>query len=434
MRLFWDFFSFQDPNVRWVSLGITLMCASTAVVGVFAFLRKKALSGDAVSHAVLPGICLAFLLTETKAAWALLPGAVLTGLLSLWCIDRLTQDSRLKPDTAIALVLSVFYGAGILLLTLIQNNGPEGQSGLDKFLFGKAAALLPEDMWVFAAFCGLILLLIIAHYETFRLLSFHPAYAQSRGFAVRRLEALLSLLTVGVIAIGIQAVGVVLMAALLITPAAAARYWSHRLSAILWIAAGIGALGGLMGTFVSYTYPRMPTGPWVVATLSFLAFGSVLLGPKKGAWVRYRQARRNHQKMEEENLLKCLYQMGEAAQDWQKAWPREEIAHRRFFKPRALRRSIRQLRQKKYLLVQPQGLALSPEGIMAGRRITRIHRLWELYLTQHLQLAQDHVHEDAEAIEHIITPELEKALEARLNYPDLDPHQSPIPYDPPQTQ
>lgn len=429
MQTLIDFFSFTDPNVRWVVAGIMAMCAGSALVGVFAFLQKKALVGDAISHAILPGICLSFLVTESKATWALLPGAFLTGWFSLIAIDYLTRHTKLKSDASIALVLSVFYGVGILLLTMIQNMELSQQSGLDKFLFGKAAAMVYGDVIVLMGLSVLIALVIFSLYRPFLLLSFNPEYAQSLGYPIRFLEGLLSGLTVLSVAIGVQAVGVVLMAALLITPAATARYWTNRLSIMLILAACFGAFSGLMGTYISYTYPHMPTGPWVVTVLSVMAILSVLFGRKKGVLASQRQFRRNGRKMLEENLLKCLYHLGEIDQEWQKKRTWAEITQKRLFTKRQLRRAWRALQRKKLLITDSEGLSLTHEGEKVGRRITKIHRLWELYLTKHLHLASDHVHEDAEAIEHVITPELEKELELQLGYPVLDPHQEPIPYD-----
>ncbi len=429
MQTLIDFFSFTDPNVRWVVLGIMAMCAGSALVGVFAFLRKKALVGDAVSHAILPGICLSFLVTESKATWALLPGAFLTGWFSLIAIDYLTQHTKLKSDSAIALVLSVFYGVGILLLTMIQNMELAQQSGLDKFLFGKAAAMVYEDVVVLIGLSLLIIVVIFSLYRPFRLMTFNPDYAQSLGYPIRLLEGLISGLTVLSVAIGVQAVGVVLMAALLITPAAAARYWTNRLSVMLILAAVFGSFSGLMGTFISYTYPRMPTGPWVVTVLSVIAILSVLLGRKKGVIAHQRKLYRNRRKMLEENLLKCLYHLGELDSDWQKKRTWTEITQKRLFTKRQFQSAWKTLHRKKLLIADREGLALTKEGEKVGRRVTKIHRLWELYLTKHLHLASDHVHEDAEAIEHIITPELEKELELQLGYPELDPHEELIPYE-----
>src|SRR5687768_13517041 len=144
MDILIEFFSFRDPNIRFVVLGSVILAASSAVVGTFTFLKKRALSGDAVAHSVLPGVCLAFVLAGNKNPFALIIGAFVTGWISLICIDIITRKSKIKEDTAIGLVLSVFFGMGILFLTAIQRSGNAAQSGLDHFLFGKAASLIGE--------------------------------------------------------------------------------------------------------------------------------------------------------------------------------------------------------------------------------------------------------------------------------------------------
>ncbi|PVY40844.1 metal ABC transporter permease [Pontibacter virosus] len=427
MQDFLEFFSFTDANIRYVTLGSVLLAASSAVVGCFTLLRKRALVGDAVAHAVLPGVCLAFILSGTKNPFILLIGAFVTGWLSLVVIDYITSRSRIKEDTAIGLVLSVFFGIGILLLTAIQQTGNAAQSGLDKFLFGSAASLIGEDLIAFGVVAVLLLVAVVLFYKELTLLCFDQAYARTIGFPVRGLELLLTTLTVFAVVVGIQAVGVVLMAAMLITPAAAARFWTEDLKVMLVLAALIGAFSGIAGAFVSYTAPSMPTGPWIVLIVSMIAILSFALAPGRGWVARILRQRRNKTRILEENLLKLLYQLGELRQDYGSARSLDELLERRNIPKQEALSGLQKLKRQGYLQKENQRWLLTPEGEKRGRRVVRLHRLWELYLTQYLHLASDHVHEDAETIEHIITPELEQRLIEELNYPDLDPHSARIP-------
>lgn len=427
MKEFFEFMSFADANVRYVTFGSMLLAGSSAVVGCFTLLRKRALVGDAVAHAVLPGVCLAFILSGTKNPFILLIGAFITGWISLVAIDFITSRSRIKEDTAIGLVLSVFFGIGILLLTAIQHSGNAAQSGLDKFLFGKAASLVGEDLIAFSVVAVLLLAATLIFYKELKLLCFDEVYAKSIGFPVRGLELLLTTLTVLAVVVGIQAVGVVLMAAMLITPAAAARFWTDRLGVMLVLAAIMGAFSGVAGAFVSYTAPAMPTGPWIVLIISMIAILSFALAPGKGWIARIIRRRRNKKLILEENLLKLLYQLGEAKQDFAANRPLQELLQKRAIPAKEAKYGLAKLKAQGYLDKTRAGWALTQEGITRGRRVVRLHRLWELYLTQYLHLASDHVHEDAETIEHIITPELEQRLLEELNYPALDPHSTRIP-------
>ena len=420
---------YLDINILWVFIGVMCMSAGAAVVGTFLFLQKRSLIGDTISHAILPGICLAFLLTQTKETWVLLIGAFLSGYMGLLSTNYITRKSLLKSDAGLGIVLSVFYGFGVLLLTMIQQSGNAAQSGLDKFLFGKAAALLPQDIWLLGGSSLLLIIVILLLFQPLSLMVFDGAYAQAKGLPVGLLEGILSFLTVLSIAIGIQAIGVVLMSSLLIAPVVAARYWTDKLSVLVGIAVLIAAFSSLGGVWISSQFFQMPTGPWVVVWLSTMSFLSILFGVKKGVIHRWLKQRTYRRKNLEENLLKALYQLGESIEgEKYPAFSPQEIQQRRYLAMEKIDTGLKRLIKKDWVLAKGKGFSLSPEGYEKGERMVRIHRLWELYLTTHLDLPSDHVHDNAEAIEHIITPELEAALEKDLKYPKEDPHRSPIPY------
>lgn len=422
------FFSFSDPNIISVVVGAVLLTSSSAVVGTFTFLKKKALVGDAVAHAVLPGICLAFILSGNKNPIILLIGAFLTGWLSLISLDYITNKSKLKEDTAIALVLSVFFGLGILLLTYIQHSGNAAQTGLDSFLFGKAAALVGSDLWVFSGVATTLLFTVAFFFKELKLIAFDPAFATAIGLPVRAIDQLLTTLTVLAVVTGIQAVGVVLMAAILITPAAAARFWTHSVFKMTIIAAIMGGLSGLTGAYVSFIAPAMPTGPWIVMVISAIALLSFFFAPKRGVVSRYLQQRHLQQSIMDENLLKELFHIGEVDNQPFKARSISAIIEERYFPKAVLLQSLKRLKKEGFL-TQHKGLwAFTKVGHKKGKRMVKLHRLWELYLSEYLKIAPDHVHEDAETIEHVITPEIEARLEQMLSFPKEDPHKSSIPY------
>lgn len=423
-----DFFSFSDPNIRYVVIGAVLLTASSAIVGSFTFLNKRALVGDAIAHAVLPGICLGFLMAGTKNPLALIAGAFVTGWLSLVAVDYITAKTRLKEDTAIGLILSVFFGFGIVLLTVIQKSGNAAQSGLDHFLFGKAAALVGEDLYTFAAVAVVLLIAVFLLFKEFTLVAFDRDFAKAIGLPVRRIELVLTSLIVLAVVIGIQAVGVVLMAAILITPAAAARFWTDKIRVMFLLASVFGAVSGLAGAYISYVAPAMPTGPWIVIVISTIAFLSFFLAPRRGVFSRLMKQNTNRKTINDENVLKALYQLGEESKNFYLQRSVEEIIRRRKFERAQLIPVLKRLRSQGYLEQTGSLWGLTEEGKDRGQRVVKMHRLWELYLTTQLHIAPDHVHDDAESIEHLLTPELEAELEAVLNYPKTDPHESEIPY------
>ncbi|MCB9285020.1 MAG: metal ABC transporter permease [Lewinellaceae bacterium] len=427
MKTLLEFLSLSDPNVRLVVLGTTLLGAGAGLVGVFTLLRKRALLGDAVAHSILPGVCLAFLVSQSKTPYILLIGAVVAGWLSLLSIDFLVRRTKLKADTVIGLVLSVFFGLGIWLLTSIQQSGAASQSGLDKFLFGKAASITSQDVELFAWVTLALGLVLFFFYKGFKLLAFDGDFARAIGMPVRLLEFLLSTVTVLSIAVGIQAVGVVLMASLLIAPAAAARFWTDRLSVMLVLAGAMGVLAAWAGAFVSYTAPSMPTGPWIVLALAFLTGISMLWAPKRGVLGRRLRQWRYTRKIAQENLLKTLFQLEELDGGEGARYSRVAILQHRELETAQLSVALRALKRRGWIEESDGLWRMSPAGREQARQVVRRHRLWELYLHQRLNLPADHVHAGAEAMEHLLTPELENALQKDLGFPVQDPHHSPIP-------
>ncbi|MHA7101195.1 manganese/zinc/iron transport system permease protein [Roseivirga pacifica] len=423
-----EFFSFQDPSIIAVTVGAILLSSSSAVVGTFTFLKKKALVGDAVAHSVLPGICLAFILSGTKNPIYLIIGAFVTGWLSLVIIDHISKKSKLKEDTAIALILSVFFGIGILMLTNIQHSGNAAQTGLDSFLFGKAAALVGNDLIVFGIVAVVLIATVIFFFKELKLMAFDQDYAEAIGLPVKGLELLLTSLTVLAVVTGIQAVGVVLMAAMLITPAAAARFWTNDTRVMTLLAAILGGFSGLSGAFVSYAAPAMPTGPWIVMIISAIALISFFVAPKRGIISRGMEQRKLQRMIMDENLLKELFHLGEKDHDLYKGRSIEEIIEERYFPEKTLRKSLNRLRRQGFLTKTNGDWRYTEAGKMKGQRVVKLHRLWELYLSEKMKIAPDHVHEDAETIEHIITPELEERLEKMFDRRATDPHDEQIPY------
>ncbi|MDF2670978.1 MAG: manganese transporter [Paenibacillus sp.] len=272
----------KDPNAQWILMASLLLGLSSGVLGSFAYLRKQSLMGDALAHAALPGICIAFMLTGSKNIFFFLIGAAVAGLIATFGIGYITRNSRIKQDSALGLVLSVFFGIGIVLLTQIQHGGSGNQSGLDKFLFGQAAGMVRSDVITMVVISGLLVGLCALFFKEFKLLSFDPGFARGMGFPVAMLDQLLMFLIVVSVVVGIQAVGVVLMAAMLITPAVSARYWTEKLGVMVVLAGIFGALSGVMGTFLSSLDNHLPTGPLTVLSATAWFLISVLFAPRRG--------------------------------------------------------------------------------------------------------------------------------------------------------
>jgi manganese/zinc/iron transport system permease protein len=281
---------FTDYTVRMIALGAIALGIISGVLGSFATLRRQALLGDAISHAALPGVVLAFILTGSRASLVLLIGAALAGWLGTLLIITIVRKTRIKEDSALGFTLAVFFGLGMVLLTFVQRSGQSGQAGLDKYLFGQAASLIASDVILISIIGVITLGLVALFWKEFKLISFDPDFAAIQGYPVRQLDLLLTSLIVVSIVIGLQLVGVVLMSAMLVAPAAAARQWSNRLGNMVMLAGFFGALAGVVGALVSATSRGLATGPLIVVCMSVIVFISLAFAPNRGmVWDAVRQ-------------------------------------------------------------------------------------------------------------------------------------------------
>ncbi|CAM3640341.1 metal ABC transporter permease [Marinicrinis lubricantis] len=272
----------RDPNVTWILAASMLLGLGSGIIGSFAYLRKQSLMGDALAHAALPGVCIAFMMSGVKSIPLFIMGAAISGLISTFGIGYITRHSKIKQDSALAIVLSAFFGLGIVLLTHIQHSGGGNQSGLDKFLFGQAAAMVYSDVITMAVISLLLVGACTLMFKEFKLLSFDAHFAKGLGYPVALLDQLMMFLIVVAVVVGIQAVGVVLMSALLITPAVSARYWTERLGIMVVLAGLFGAVSGMLGTLISTAGNNLPSGPLSVLSATLFFVVSITLSPKRG--------------------------------------------------------------------------------------------------------------------------------------------------------
>ena len=402
----------QDSNTRTVLFGAAALGLSAGVVGCFAVLRRRALLGDAVAHAALPGVCAAFLIVGDRSMPAFLLGALVFGALAVLCISAIQRATRVKADAAIAIVLATFFGLGIVMSQRIMADPTGGnRAGLDSFLFGKAASMVRADAMLIAS-VGLVVVLTVAmFFKELKLLAFDRTFAAGIGRPVGAMDLALMLLICLVTVIGLPAVGVVLMVALLVIPAAAARFWTESLGVMLIIAGVVGALSGALGTGVSAVAEGVSAGP-VIALAAAAMF--TLAAPQRGLIASWHRARSLRRRILLENLLRALYELDEAAHRNQSDGREGELALKRSWTPSQLSRAI--ARARRLGLIEPgRGtITLTQAGATAAAGIVRRHRLWELFLIEQAAIAPDHVDRDADAIEHVLPPDLLAQLEARL--------------------
>lgn len=393
-----------DYTIRNVVFGSAILGAVGGVFGCFATLRRQSLLGDALAHAALPGVCLAFILTGAKSSLALMAGAAAAGLLGTLLLLLITRQSRIKEDAALGIVLSVGFGFGIFLLTRIQAGGNAAQSGLDRFLFGQAATLVARDVRTMAVLGAVALGLVWLLFKEFKLLTFDPAFAASVGFPTTGLTILLTGLIVIAVVIGLQTVGVILMVALLIAPAAAARQWTDRLSTMLALAAGFGILSGVFGATLSALVARLPTGPTIVLFATAFAAGSVLLAPRRGVlWDELRR-RRQRRQLRAGALLRDLAGLAGATPAGSVATA--SLAAHRGESSRAIASTLRVLAGRGLAAREPAGDAWHPTaaGLRAAVAAQDQERRWRETLAHQLDIPPDAVHHGAAELERVLPP------------------------------
>lgn len=423
------FFTFRDEALRIALLGCLLLGLNCGMLGSFVVVRRMSLVGDTLSHAVLPGIALGFLWNMSKDPVVILIGATAAGTLAMLTVTAITRTTRLKDDAAMGLVLSSFYAIGICLVTMIQRLPTGQKSGIDKFLFGQAAALTPVEVNVMAGTSLVSLLFLFFCYRGLLVLSFHREFGESLGLGMAGMHHALMLLTAFAVVTAMQAVGVVLVSAMLIIPAATAYLLTDRMHRLVIIAAVIGMLSAVLGAFFSFLGNNFPTGPFMVlagAALFALAF---LFSPRHGWLTRMWRHHSRRRRTERENTLKAMYHVLEDRDFHGEGVSLIDLAQRRRETIEEIHQRAAALKNAHLATLSDDGTVLhfTPQGLQKARAIVRNHRLWELYLTNVMQYESDHVHEDAEKIEHVIGEDQVRQLERRLDFPETDPHGREIP-------
>ena len=267
----------MDLSIWIVFIGTALIGISAALVGTFTFLQKKSLIGDAISHSILPGIVLAYMVSGQRNTLILMLGAFIAGWLATQQISWLQRKTKLKSDTIVAATLSIFFAMGLSLLSYIQGRPDDGQAGLSDFLFGKIAALNIEDLYLFSVVSSLIIGVTFFRYRVMFSFAFNKEFMISKGFSLRWNDFILNSMTILVVAMGVQAVGVVLMSALLIIPVLTARMLTYKLSSLIVLSLIFGTSSSLLGSYISILGKNIPTGPCIILVLSICAISVALL-------------------------------------------------------------------------------------------------------------------------------------------------------------
>lgn len=282
----------QDYTFQVVALGTGVLGLMSGVIGSFTTLQKESLLGDALSHAALPGIVIGFMVAGRKEWAYLLGGAAISGLIATFIIQWMSKNNKVKFDNALSLILSSFFGLGLVLMTYLQKTPDGDQAGISNFIYGQASSMLLRDVQtlIIASIIGISL--IVLFWKELKVYTFDKQYTKTLGFNTNFIQGLISITMIVTIILGLESVGVILMSALLVGPAVAARQWTNRLSIMVALAGTFGFISGVTGTLISSMYTQVPTGPTIVVVLSIITFFSLFFAPKRGIIATRREHRR----------------------------------------------------------------------------------------------------------------------------------------------
>lgn len=432
--------SLQNYNTRLVVLSTMLLGLASGLIGTFLLLRKRSLMGDALSHACLPGIGLLFMAMVAMGGSGrnlvgLLAGATITGLGGVGAVLLIRRTSRIKDDAAMGIVLSVFFGLGVAVLGMVQTMPNASAAGLESFIYGKAASMVWQDFVIISAVAVVVAIVSVVLFKELTLLCFDDAYATAQGWPVARLDMVMLVLVTAVTVVGLQAVGLILIIAFLITPAAAARFWTEDLKRMLLLAAVIGAVSGWWGASLSALMPRLPAGAVIVLVAASIFIISMIFGSSRGVLLRLISRRRLQRKVGRQHLLRAIYELIEAHRHPEAEHVTNspvrvaELLEQRSWTPAQLQRWISMARREDHVEhCDGTTLRLSESGFGEAVRITRNHRLWEMYLITHADVAPAHVDRDADVVEHVLGADIVRQLEAELDRRGYALHVPPSPH------
>lgn len=441
------FVYFTDAVLRAPTIGCMLMCLTAALVGVIVFLRKQSLLGESLSHAAYPGVVFGVLIAglfglnennQSLLSFLIMLFAFFSALFGLWMIHWLVRKMKIRTDSALCFILSSFFGVGLTLASQIQFSYSSLYRQIQAYIYGQAATMTDTHIYIYGIFSFLIITVVCIFYKEIQVMAFDRDYAKSIGVKIKPIDSLIFVLIALAVVVGIRSVGVVLMSAMLIAPAAAARQYTNKLYIMFLLSGSFGLLSGFLGNYFSVElnsllqtlYPKdrlvLPTGPMIVMVASLICLFSLCFSPERGWLFKLIRIGRFRYRCISENLMKAIWRFCDSKENYIVSF--DQIKKYQSISPIYLRFLLFKLCRNGWLeKAGSDGYKLTHDGRLWAEKIIRLHRLWEVYLANYLGVGAERVHRNAEEMEHIITPELERELTLLLKDPKQDPHHQPIP-------
>jgi len=396
---------------------VGIMCG---LLGAFVVLRNMSLIGDALSHAVLPGVVFGFIFVGGYSLLGFFVGSVLAGLIAAVAITWIQDRVKTKNDAAIGIVFTAMFSIGVMGISWISRKDGVHLDMKD-FLFGNVLGVSDADIWLTFAVALYVILSIILFYRYLFATTFQPVIAETMGFNVKVIHYFLMLLLAFAVVASLRTVGVILVVAMLITPAATALLLTDRMKKVLWLSALFGLLSAVVGLLLSYVYKTTP-GPAMTVTATVFYLIAVFFAPEKGLLFQSITSRQNKRKIQFEDTLKQSLKLHE-----RENLSLENLKKRLGFNSSTLKTYVSRLVKQGFLSKKSGALQLTTAGEEAATVLVRKHRMWESYLVSEMGISPNQIHEDAEKYEHILTEDMVDELDKKLGFPELDPHGAPIP-------
>lgn len=420
-------------------LATIIFAIAAGLLGSFVVVRRVALVGETLAHAILPGIVLGFIacyyLQLDRNPWVIFSCASLVGLLSMAIVHLIGRTTRIKPDTALGVVLAGFFGIGLAMVSSLRQHY-DASASIESFIFGRIATISLEDVIAMTVVTTIMLLVLFVLLRPLLVLSFDKGFAFSLGYPIQFLDFLFYSMLTMTIVVSMQAMGVIMVSAMLITPAASAYLLTHKLSKMIGLAIGFAVAAAVIGCYLSINinvgeYRNLPTGALItlIASLGFAI--TYIAAPRHGVVAKYLQQQRRKKRIRRENTLKAIYKLLEENGFRSDSVSLTQLCSQNNKHQLPVKKEINALTDNLLAVANDNmsKISLTSAGWKRATEIIRIHRLWELYLINQANYSSNHVHDDAEKIEHVVSPEIMAKLEQELNFPKLDPHGKPIPQE-----
>jgi len=410
---------------------------AAGLLGSFVVVRRVALVGDTLSHAILPGVVLGFIvcfsLDMDRNAWVIFFCTAAVGLLSIAVVNLIQHSTRIKADTAMGVVLAGFFGIGLAMIAGLRDYY-DASASIESYIFGSIATISEADVYAMMIVCAVMLIAVVALLRPLSVVSFDRGFAVSLGYPIKFLDVVFYAMLTLTIVVSMQAMGVIMVSAMLITPAASAFLLTNKLPKMMVFSVGFAVLSSLLGCYLSInvdvgSYRNMPTGALITLAASAFFALTYFFAPHHGVLAKSVKLYNRKRRVRRENTLKAIYKLYEDSGFNNESVPLAELTQLRRISVADTKRELNNLIKKLLAITSPDGetVTLTSEGWRRASEIVRIHRLWELYLINQADYEEDHVHDDAERIEHMVGPEILQRLEEELDFPKLDPHGKPIP-------